>query len=78
MLRLSKSYSEERLEVACEMALAKVRVPRYQHLKSILSSNQDHDYLETKSDTDKKERNCHIECYVRGADYYGGGNGDAK
>lgn len=27
VLRLSKSYSEERLEVACEMALSKVRVP---------------------------------------------------
>jgi transposase len=78
VLRLSKSYSEERLEVACEMALAKVRIPRYQHLKSILSSNQDNVYLETKSDTDKKERNRHTQGYVRGADYYGGGNGDAK
>jgi len=78
VLRLSKNYSEERLEVACEMALTKVRVPRYQHLKSILSSNQDNVYLKTKSDTDKKERNRDVQGYVRGSDYYGGGNGDAK
>jgi transposase len=78
VLRLSKSYSEERLEVACEIALAKVRVPRYQHLKSILSSNQDHVYFKNKSDTDKKVHNCNIQGYVRGADYYSGGNGDAK
>lgn len=78
VLRLSKSYSEKRLEVACEMALAKVRIPRYHHLKLILSSNQDRVYLETKADTDKKECNRDKQGYVRGADYYGGGNGDAE
>jgi hypothetical protein len=78
VLRLSKSYSEERLEVACEMALAKVRIPRYKHLKSILSSNQDYIYLESKLNTDKKEHNHSVQGYVRGADYYGGGNSNAK
>lgn len=77
VLRLSKSYSEERLEVACEIALTKIRIPRYQHLKSILSSNQDFIYLESKSDADKKERNRNVKGYVRGADYYGGGNDNA-
>jgi len=78
VLRLSKSYSKERLEVACEMALTKVRIPRYQHLKSILSSNQDFVYLKSKSDADIKEHDHHVQGYVRGAGYYGGGNGDAK
>lgn len=78
VLRLNKSYSKERLEVACEMALTKVRTPRYQHLKSILSSNQDLVYLKSKSDADIKEYDRHVQGYVRGGDYYGGGNGDAK
>ena len=78
VLRLSKSYSQERLEVACEIALSKVRIPRYQHLKSILSLNQDLVYLENKSGADKKERNSHELGYVRGAHYYGGGSKDVK
>jgi len=41
VLRMSKRYSNERLETACEIALTKIRTPRYSHLKSILSSNQD-------------------------------------
>jgi transposase len=77
VLRLSKSYSEERLEVACEMALAKVRIPRYHHLKSILSSNQDIVYLESKLYSDKKEHNRNIQGYVRGAEYYSGGDENA-
>ena len=77
VLKLSKSYSEERLEAACEMALAKVRIPRYQHLKSILSSNQDLVYIKKKSDNNKKEHNSNAQGYVRGSDYYGGGNDNA-
>lgn len=77
-MRLIKSYSEERLEVACGMALAKIRIPRYQHLKSILSSNQDNIYLKSKADTDKKERNRNVQGYIRGEDYYKGGNSDAE
>lgn len=45
VLRLSKTYSEARLEAACEMALTKVRTPRYHHLKAILAANQDQIYL---------------------------------
>lgn len=54
VLKLSKSYTNERLEVACEIALTKVRIPRYSHLKSILSSNQDQVYLENKANIQKK------------------------
>ncbi|MDR2570595.1 MAG: IS21 family transposase, partial [Oscillospiraceae bacterium] len=46
VLRLSKSYSETRLETACELALTRVRTPRYAHLKSILAANQDLIYFE--------------------------------
>ncbi len=70
VLRLSKTYSETRLETACELALTKVRVPRYHHLKSILAANQDLVYLESKnaSTSTAKEPSG----YVRGAAYYGG------
>lgn len=69
VLRLSKSYSEARLETACEIALTKVKVPRYNHLKSILATNQDLLYSANK--TGRLETRA-PEGYVRGSEYYGG------
>jgi len=74
VLRLSKTYSEARLETACELALTRVRVPRYHHLKSILAANQDQIYLEQKNATNKPQSN--LQGYVRGSSYYGGGHND--
>jgi len=73
VLRLSKSYTESRLETACELALTKVRTPRYHHLKSILAANQDRIYLEQKT---KPAKDSTSTGYVRGAKYYGGGRND--
>ena len=73
VLRLSKTYSEARLETACEMALTHVRTPRYHHLKAILAANQDQTYLEQKKAAVKKPP---CSGYVRGAAYYGGGSND--
>ena len=70
VLRLSKAYSEARLETACELALTKVRMPRYHHLKTILSSNQDKIFLANKQTENKGQHNS--EGYVRGPEYYGG------
>lgn len=70
VLRLGKTYSEARLETACELALTKVRVPRYHHLKSILAANQDKIYLERKNASFKPVKE--TGGYVRGAAYYGG------
>ena len=75
VLRLSKTYSGPRLETACELALAKVRVPRYHHLKSILAANQDLFYLNRHSESSVNSKN-QIQGYVRGAEYYGGDNFD--
>ena len=69
VLRLSKSYSEARLETACELALTKVKVPRYHHLKSILSANQDILHAANKKEP---SANSSQEGYVRGPEYYGG------
>lgn len=74
VLRLSKTYSEARLETACELALTRVRVPRYHHLKAILAANQDQIYLEQKKVSSKPQHN--TQGYVRGAEYYGGGSND--
>lgn len=46
VLKLSKKYSYERLETACELALEYVSVPRYSHLKAILAASQDVEYRE--------------------------------
>ncbi len=77
VLKLSKSYSEERLETACEIALPMTRIPRYKQLKSILASNQDIVYLDQKKAHLKAlESKSNSHGYVRGAEYYGGGRYD--
>lgn len=75
VLRLSKTYSQERLETACELALKKYRVPRYHHLKALLSANQDKLYLESKVKDTSEEENGRLG-YLRGAEYYGGSHHD--
>lgn len=77
VLKLSRTYSNERLETACEVALPNMRIPRYKHLKSILASNQDIVYLQKKTgDIAAAETNNNSGGYVRGPEYYGGGHYD--
>ena len=76
VLRLGKTYSESRLEAACELALTRVRAPRYHHLKSILASNQDQIHKENKTASASQQSNSGMG-YVRGSEYYGGGRHDA-
>jgi len=73
VLRLSKTYSEARLETACELALTRARSPRYHHLKAILVANQDQVYLEDKNASNRSSSGTG---YVRGAEYYGGSSND--
>lgn len=69
VLRLSRSYTDTRLETACELAIRRgIKVPRYHHLKAILSTNQDIVYKEqqnTPSTIGDKTMG-----YLRGSDYY--------
>lgn len=74
VLRLSKTYSEARLETTCELALTKIRTPRYHHLKAILAANQDQIYLSNKNTDSGGSKP--TGGYVRGAEYYGGGKND--
>ena len=76
VLKLAKSYSDKRLEIACEIALTSIRVPRYHHLKTILSGNQDIIYLAQKEELKVQEQNKQTQGYVRGAAYYGGYDDD--
>lgn len=71
ILKLSKKYSNARLESACELALEKIHSPRYRNLNSILSSNQDELYQERK--TKKGNEKNKVQGYVRGTNYYSGG-----
>jgi hypothetical protein len=69
VLRLSRTYSDARLETACELALARgIRSPRYRHLKAILSSNQDIVFKEQQEA--KAEPQDTSMGYLRGSDYY--------
>jgi hypothetical protein len=78
VLRLGKTYSEARLETAAELALTKIRTPRYHHLKSILAANQDILYLERKSNPEDSPALDEetLAGYVRGSNYYGGNRND--
>lgn len=74
LLRLSNKYSSERLEAACEYAISRgIRKPRYHHINSILAANQDISYMESKTASMKSSNSMG---YLRGSDYYGGGNDD--
>jgi hypothetical protein len=72
VLRLSKTYSPERLEAACKLALSKAKTPRYHHLKSILAANQDQRIILRESESDTGENGGGGFGYIRGAAYYGG------
>lgn len=78
VLRLSRSYSDARLETACELAVKRgVRSPRYHHLKAILAANQDLLYQEGKAAAPVKEDISGS--YLRGSEYYEkGGCGNAE
>lgn len=74
VLRLSNKYSSERLEAACEYAITHgMGKPRYHHLNSILSTNQDITYLESKVGKNKATGSMG---YLRGSNYYGGESRD--
>ena len=68
VLKLSKKYSDERLEKACTMALEHVSMPRYSHLRSILAAGKDEDYKPEK----QQEKESAPKGFLRGAAYYGG------
>lgn len=69
VLRLSRTYSDARLETACELALSRgIRSPRYRHLKAILSANQDIVYKEQQEAFAEPEDTSMG--YLRGSDYY--------
>ncbi|RFA24277.1 hypothetical protein B7R25_17045 [Subtercola boreus] len=71
-LRLSRRYSSERLEKACQIALeGRVRSPRYAHLQPILETGQDKTGIRKKPRFEATE--LEVGGYVRGADYYAGG-----
>ena len=59
-----QKYSDKRLKVVCEIALTKVRIQCYSHLKSTLSSNKDCVYLENKADIYRETLNKEVQGYV--------------
>lgn len=74
VLRLSRTYSDARLETACELALKRgIKSPRYAHLKAILNSNQDITYREQQNAVSEPEDTSMG--YLRGSEYYKKGGG---
>jgi transposase len=69
VLNLAKKYSEEQLENACRVCLArKIRSPRYKHVNAVLSSSKDLEKIpETRFYTNADSQPTG---YVRGTRYY--------
>lgn len=67
VLRLSKTYSDKRLENACEYALRGIPIPRYHNIKAILNNKQ---YIAIKKDEVDEDINSFG--MIRGSEYYGG------
>lgn len=67
VLKLSKLYTNERLENACEYALTQFSIPRYTHINSIFKINQ----YEEKNKNENNSSNT-SSGYVRGSEYYVG------
>lgn len=78
VLRLSRTYTDARLENASELAISRgIKVPRYHHLKAILAMNQDITYKE-QQDSGVSSDDSSMG-YLRGSDYYRKvGNTDAE
>lgn len=64
VLRLSRRYSERRLENACSLALQSVASPRYSHIRPMLETGQDMTGGLTETSDDGAGG------WVRGGDYY--------
>ena len=73
LLKLADKYTAERLEAACAKALSYTHSPNYKGISVILSSNQDK-LLPIEPVKPKKSP----KGFVRGADYFKGGNDDAE
>jgi hypothetical protein len=72
LLKLADKYTPERLETACAKALMYTPRPNYKSISVILSSSQD------KLQPDETSKPKHsTQGFVRGADYFKGGNDDA-
>ena len=73
VMKLEKTYSGDALESACRKALELLHSPRYRHLKPILSHPVTQN-MEQQEETPAEDG----KGLVRGASYYGGGDGNAQ
>ena len=83
VLRLSKQYSEERLEAACGLALKDASSPRYKYLRAILANNRDILLKERETQLFQQANRSSSSAstgetgaFVRGAESYGGKRND--
>ena len=67
LLRLGKTYGNDRLEAACERAVA-VQARSYRHVKSILKNGLDRVESAVTNNNPSEPRESHEN--VRGSDYY--------
>jgi transposase len=71
LLKLADTYSIERLEAACEKALAYSAIPSFRSIRTILKTGSDK--LKIKNEAENPGNNA-ASAFTRGAAYYGGEN----
>jgi len=73
LLKLTDKYTPQRVEAACAKVLSYTHRPNYKSISLILSSNQDKLQPDETSKPKSQPRG-----FVRGADYFKGGNDDVE
>lgn len=74
LIKLSDTYSVERLEKACERALRYTSRPTLKSIQTMLKNGQDKLPVINEEESDRKEVKSNPYGFTRGADYYGGKN----
>jgi hypothetical protein len=70
LLKLSLTYSNDRLEAACEKALSYSAHPSFRSIRTILKTGSDK--LKSTPQTQDDDKSLSF-AFTRGAKYYGGG-----
>ena len=76
LLHLADRYSSARLEAACARVLQFTPRPSYKAVSAVLKANQD--ALADSKAPDKSAESLSEYSFIRGAEYYGGGDHDAE
>ena len=76
LLKLADTYSQARLEAACEKSLCYHSCPSFRTIKTILKTGSDKQKNNSRNEPEQNEEDTRKYAFIRGAEYYGGKTND--